>query len=101
MAYRILPAAERDLDDILSWYRDQADAAVASMMRDQFRDAFRSIGRLPAAGLRRVDLLPDPYRFTLFDPYWIIWLPNGKRTTAVVRVLHARRDMARLLEGLR
>jgi len=72
MAFRLQPAAERDLDDILSWYLDEADAAVARMMRDRFLETFRRIGRAPAVGLRRVELLPDPYRFTLFDPYWIV-----------------------------
>lgn len=101
MAFRILPAAKRDLDDILSWYRDEADAPVARMMRDEFGKALYRIGRLPMAGLRRVEWLPDPYRFSLFDPYWIVWVPYGKRSISVVRIFHARRDMARLLEGLR
>jgi plasmid stabilization system protein ParE len=101
MAFRLQPAADRDIDDILSWYRDVADAAVARMMRDGFHDTFRRIGRLPVMGLRRIELLPDPYRFTLFDPYWIVWIPVTKRSVAIVRVIHARRDMARLLEGLR
>jgi plasmid stabilization system protein ParE len=101
MAFRLQPTAARDLDDILSWYRDQADAAVARMMRDSFLDAFRRLSRSPAVGARKVELLPDPYRFTLFDPYWIVWRPRTRRIIEIVRVIHARRDMARLLEGLR
>jgi plasmid stabilization system protein ParE len=101
MAYRVSPAARRDLDDILSWYRDEGGPSIARRMRDQFHAFFRQLGRPPFAQVRRVDLLPDPYRLALMDPYWVVCLPQGKRTVWIVRVLHARRDVARLLAVLR
>lgn len=100
MAYRVQPAARRDLDDILSWYRDEAGVAVARSLRDAFQHTFQRIGTPPFAHVRNTALLPDPYRFVLMDPYWIVCLPKGKRTVHIVRVLHARRDIARLLSVL-
>ncbi len=101
MAYRILPAALRDLDDILSWYRDEASTSIAREMRNRFHETFRRISRPPFPLLRRVELIGDPYRFVLMDPYWIVCAPSGARTLRIVRVLHARRDLDRLLKALR
>lgn len=70
-------------------------------MRDQFHAFFERLGKPPFALVRRLDLLPDPYRLALMDPYWIVCRVAGPRSVHIVRVLHARRDVARLLAVLR
>jgi len=101
VAYRLLPLAQADLDGILSWYRDEGGTPIARTMRDQFHRFFERLGRPPFPLVRRLDLLPDPYRLALMDPYWIVCRLADPRTVHIVRVLHARRDVARLLAVLR
>jgi len=69
------------------------------MMEERFWAAFRRIGSGRAVGVRRLAWLPDPYRFLLVDPHWIIWRAReGQRV--VVAILHSRRDIPRLLRDL-
>jgi len=100
MDVRLSDRAIRELDDILQWYEIVAEPLVAAIMEDRFWDTFRRIADGLLVGMRRPLWLPDPYRFVLMDPYWIIWRPE-RRSRLVVAVLHSRRDIPRLLIGLR
>ena len=100
-AYRLAPAAQADLEAIYFWYLEQADALTADTVSETLFTAFDRITKGLAAALRRPDWLPDPYRLTLSDPYWVVWRPDGKSSILVLRILHARRDVRRLLLALR
>lgn len=98
--YHLAPTALADLEEIYSWYLTQVDALTADNVSDALFATFDRIATGRAAALRRIDWLPDPYRFTLSDPYWVVWRPDAKPSALILRVFHARRDLPRLLLAL-
>jgi plasmid stabilization system protein ParE len=45
-------------------------------------------------GVARPDVMPDPFRFFLERPYWIVYEPG--EPLLIHRVFHAARDLNRL-----
>lgn len=56
------------------------------------------LGRRPLIGHRRLELLPDPFRFYTVKGFSYLIVYNSERPTLrVLRVLHMARDLAPLL----
>lgn len=101
MTYRFLPLAKRAYLDILWWYEVNAGSEVTDLLWARFTASFVKIDAGLTIGSRRPDWLGDPWRFTLEDPYWIIWCRTDPSRVEIGHLLHARRDIARLLDALR
>ena len=66
-------------------------------MIDRLRDTFVKLGRNPMLGHLRQDLADSEHRFFLVYSYMVVYLVS-KKPIQIVRVLHAARDVQRILD---
>ena len=95
--------ASADLDDAVSWLLDRGGSAgrAEKLLRDMQAVGAR-IAERPLLGRRRLDLLPDPFRFWSLPRHRLLLVYRSNRTPAtVLRVLHMARDLAPLLADIR
>ena len=95
-----LEAARQDEREAIRYYASEAGLDVALGFRDALREAYRAIGDRPGAGsLRYADLVGAPNlrsrRLSRF-PFLIFYAEEEARIS-VWRILHAQRDIGRLL----
>ena len=94
--YRLRPAAETDLEDIWdytaeTWGPDQADDYVRGLAR-----TFDLLAEFPEIARERTEIEP-PVRCHPYRSHLIIYRQEGA-WVVIVRVVHARRHWAGLLE---
>lgn len=98
-SFRLTPDAIDDLDAIwLYIYKDNPSAADA--VEDEIRSACAMLAEGPLRGHQRKDISKLPVRFwTLprYPNYMIVYRPDSK-PLEIIRVLHGRRDVKRLLK---
>lgn len=87
--------AQRDLREIRAWL-SQHNPTAAARIRMEFREAMTKLAQLPYMGHVRPDLTKKPLRFLTVYPYYIIYKPETK-PLEIVRILHGKRDVKRLL----
>lgn len=95
--------AAEDLDDIICWMLDHGGAAAASeRLLTTVLAAGEQIAEWPLRGRRRLDLLPDPYRFWSIPRHrlLVVYDPTTNPAT-ILRVLNTARDLPPLLADLR
>ena len=92
------PRARRDLTAATRWIRKD-NRAAARGLREAVAKAAERIGRHPAIGTIRSELLPKPYRFLSLTgfPYVIVYNPE-RNPPLIVAVLHTARDLGRALK---
>jgi toxin ParE1/3/4 len=102
-SYRILPAADTDLDDQAAYLAREASLDVALRFYDAAATAFEAIARMPGLGERRPTTNPRleglrVRRIPGFEKHLIFYraVADG---IEIVRVLHGARDIDRLLES--
>ncbi|MBM3748257.1 MAG: type II toxin-antitoxin system RelE/ParE family toxin [Acidobacteria bacterium] len=93
--YSLTPAARADLVEIDSYLRRESPQA-ATQVRTKLRDAMRGLAERPGMGHLREDLADEPLRFWPVYSYLIIYRIEA-RPLQIVRVLHASRDVHKLL----
>jgi len=95
--FRLSPDARQDIRDIWAYIaRDSIDAAAR--VREEIRDVCRRLAEHPQIGHQREDLTTR--KDVLFWPvysYLVVYRP-GIRPLEVLRVLHGRRDVKRVLD---
>lgn len=98
--YRILPAADRDLDEQAEYLGRQAGLETALRFLDAAGATFAALARMPGIGERRES--PDPrlagmriWRVENFEKHLIFYRPAGD-DLEIVRVLHGARDIDRI-----
>jgi antitoxin ParD1/3/4/toxin ParE1/3/4 len=92
----LTPAAESDILGILDYIeRDNPPAAIR--VREALLDAMRLLAERPGIGHTRADLADEAVRFWPVFSYLVIYRPDMK-PIQIVRVLHGKRDVRRLLE---
>ena len=103
MTYRILPAADRDLDDQAGYLAAQASLELALRFYDAASATFAEIARMPGVGESWPS--PDPrlanlrvWRIQGFEKHLIFYRP-AEGGIEVVRILHGARDIDRVLES--
>ncbi len=101
--YRILPAADRDLDDQAEYLAREANLETALRFYEAANRTFQELARMPGLGERRES---DHPRLAGLRVHTIEAFPNHLafyRQTAegieIVRVLHGARDLERILES--
>jgi toxin ParE1/3/4 len=102
-SYRILPAADTDLDDQAAYLAREASLDVALRFYDAAAATFEAIARMPGLGERRPTTDPRleglrVRRIQGFEKHLIFYraVADG---IEIVRVLHGARDIDRLLES--
>ncbi len=88
--------AQRDLDEIWDYIACENPTA-ADRLLDRFLDTSRTFARFPEAGRPR-DKLATGLRSFLVAPYVAFHRRNGD-TIEIVRVVHGRRDIDRIMRG--
>jgi toxin ParE1/3/4 len=101
-SYRVLPAADTDLDDQAAYLAREASLDVALRFYDAAAATFEEIARMPGLGERRPTANPRleglrVRRIRGFEKHLIFYRPVADGIE-IVRVLHGARDIDRLLE---
>lgn len=100
-AYRVLPAAGRDLDDQADYLARHAGLETALRYYDAAAATFERIARMPALGERHESLEPRlaglrVQRIDDFKNHLVFYRPLDD-AVEIVRVLHGARDIDRIL----
>jgi toxin ParE1/3/4 len=103
LPHNLAPQAIRDVEDAAAWF---ADGPGGELRARRFARAVAAaagrVSRRPLLGHRRLELLPDPYRFYAVTGFDYLLVYNTARTGApVARVLYMGRDLGPLLADLR
>lgn len=93
--FALTPAARSDLLEIDSYLRRENPRAAARV-RAKLREAMRSLAARPQRGHLRADLADEKLRFWPVYSYLIVYRAEV-RPLQVIRVLHASRDVQKLL----
>ena len=96
------PHAARDLEDAAEWMAKGPGgvAAARRLIAAALNDAAR-LSRRPLLGHRRLEVLPEPFRFWPVKGFPYLLVYNAERRPAqVLRVLHMARDLPPLLADL-
>lgn len=96
--YVFAPLAKSDLEQILSYYRDELHNCVAAeRLRRRFLRTLRLLAKEPEMGHWRSDLADEPLRFWPMDRYLIIYRSQN-RPIEILRLLHGARDVKAVLD---
>jgi toxin ParE1/3/4 len=97
------PRAVRDVEDAADWLADgPGGEPLARRFLVAVAEAAGRISQRPLLGHRRLELLPDPYRFYPVRGFPYLLVYNTARAGApVARVPYMGRDLATLLADLR
>jgi plasmid stabilization system protein ParE len=93
----LTPAAEGDLLKIIEYLGGDNPSAVLRVV-DALDEAMQRLADNPGIGHLRPDLTDQDVRFWSVFKYLVIYRPDTK-PLQIVRVLHGRRDVKRLLDG--
>lgn len=91
----LTPAAEGDLLKIIEYLEGDTASAVLKVV-DALDEAMDRLADNPGTGHVRRDLTDEDVRFWPVFKYLVIYRPDTK-PLEIVRVLHGRRDLKRLL----
>ena len=101
LGFRVLPAADRDLDDQAAFLAREASLETALRFYDAAAVTFKQVTRMPGMGELRES--PDPRLFGLrvwriqgFENH-LIFYRQLSDVVEIVRVLHAARDISSIL----
>jgi toxin ParE1/3/4 len=100
--YRILPAADRDLDGQAAYLAQEASLETALRFYDAASTTFGKLADMPGLGERRETSNARPeglrcWRVEGFENHLIFYRPVSDGIE-IVRVLHGARDIDRMLE---
>jgi toxin ParE1/3/4 len=93
--HRLTRGARRDVQRIWAYIAEDSEAAARRLV-EEFDEKFEFLGRNPRAGRAREDVAIGLRSFPCGE-YLIFYRVMGARV-AIVRVVHGRRDLARLLQ---
>ncbi len=93
--YRLSPAAERDLEDIATYTRDQWGNEQASRYIDRLIATFDELARVPKAA-SACDHIRSGYRRRGVERH-VVYFRITAYGIAIVRILHNRMDSTRHL----
>jgi len=94
--YILATQAVRDLVEIWRFLKKEAGQQTADRVETAIRKKFAQLAAFPNAGHRRRDLTAADVRFFPVYAYLIVYRPETK-PLQIVSVLHASRDIARIL----
>jgi plasmid stabilization system protein ParE len=92
--FKLSPEAARDIRGIWAYIAEDSVRAARKVRLSLF-DACKLLAQNPAIGHSRADLTEQPVLFWPVGSYLVIYDPRAK-PLAIVRVVHASRDVSRL-----
>ena len=93
--FEVSRRALRDLEEILDFIAERS-AEAADRVREDFHRAFRQLAQDPGMGHRRQDLTKRDVLFWRVHSYLAIY--RDSTPLRIVRVVHGRRDVSKLLK---
>ncbi len=98
--YRVLPAADRDVDDQAAYLAEQAGLETALRFLDTVAFTFGRLASMPGVGERRESADPRLSGLRVWRvegfPNHLIFYRTGENGVEVVRLLHGARDIDRI-----
>jgi len=95
--YILSPQANQDVFLIWRYLAKHASPETANRVETEIYQAFESLSRTPGQGHRRSDLTSHPVLFFTVYSYMIVY--RSKTPIEIVRVLHGKRNVRRLLQS--
>lgn len=95
--YSLTDAAREDIKDVWRYIAGDNPAAASQLMRE-ILDACRQLAEHPLLGSRKPRFTRKPHLrfFPVHSNYWVVYDPE-LQPLEIVRVIHAARDIARVL----
>lgn len=97
--YIVSPKADEDIFDVWRYLFERASVEVANRVESELYAAFETLAQHPRIGHRRSDLTSYPVLFFAVYSYLIVYRPDVP--VEIVRVLHGKRDIRRILQTQR
>jgi antitoxin ParD1/3/4 len=94
--YIVAPAAEEDLLQIWRYVYESATIAIADRVEAELYALFAELAATPGQGHTRTDLTSHPVLFFTIYSYMVVYRANTP--LEIVRVLHGKRDVKRILD---
>ena len=94
--YILAPQTARDLVQIWRYIRKESSEETADRVESVIRSKFVYLADFPQAGHWRSDLTAAEVRFLAVYSYLIVYRPETK-PLQIVAILHAHRDVAKIL----
>lgn len=101
MKLRLLPAAEHDVEKLFSYIRDDlANPTAAQNIVQKLLQRMQQLTTFPdmGAAMTTIDTRLENYRYLIVDNYLVVYR-HDEDTIYIVRVLYARSDYVRVLQG--
>jgi antitoxin ParD1/3/4/toxin ParE1/3/4 len=92
------PESEKDIFEIWSYLAREASVELANQVELDLFDDFELLARSPGLGHRRRDLTSFPVLFYRAFPYQYMIIYRQKTPLEIVGVLHAKRNIKRILK---
>jgi plasmid stabilization system protein ParE len=94
--YIVAPEADDDIYRIWRFLYTRASLDTANGVEAELYGAFSDLARTPGQGHQRSDLTSHPVLFFTVYSYMIVY--RAKTPLEIVRVLHGKRNLKRILE---
>jgi plasmid stabilization system protein ParE len=94
--YILAPQAARDLIQIWRYIKKESSQETADRVESVIRGKFAYLADFPQAGHWRRDLTTAEVRFLASYSYLIVYRPDAT-PLEIVAILHAHRDVAKIL----
>lgn len=101
MKLRLLHAAEQDIEKLFLYIQDDlANSIAAQNIAQKILQRMQQLTNFPELGesMTAIDTRLENYRYLIVDNYLIVYRYN-RDAIYVVRVLYARSDYVRILQG--
>jgi len=99
MRYRVSENAERDLDEIFSYWAERASLEIADRIIDKVTDRFWLLGEHPDAGKASDGIAAGVKCFPAGK--YLIYYHATRRGTDILHVFHGARDQRKALKKAR
>jgi plasmid stabilization system protein ParE len=94
-SYVVSPQADEDIFEVWRYLFERAGAEIANRVESELYAAFDSLAQNPRLGHERSDLTSYPVLFFSVYSYMIVY--RHHTSFEIVRVLHGKRDLRRIL----
>jgi antitoxin ParD1/3/4 len=94
--YLLAPQAARDLVQIWRYIKNESSQETADRVESVIRNKFAYLAGFPQGGHWRRDLTSAEVRFLAVYSYLIVYRPETN-PLQIVAILHAHRDVAKIL----
>lgn len=101
MKLRLLLAAERDIEKLFLYIQDDlANPIAAKNIAQKILQRMQQLTNFPELGasMTAIDVRLENYRYLIVDNYLVVYR-YSRDAIYVVRVLYARSDYVRILQG--